>query len=77
MNVRRHSVLSTECVTCEIASGAPSADDVSKLLASASKSIKRTSSDVSALTRHKAVLDDQQRAAFRRLRDLLNDLVGD
>ncbi|UEM25377.1 ParB/RepB/Spo0J family partition protein (plasmid) [Skermanella mucosa] len=59
------------------AAGAPSADDVSKLLASASKSIKRTSSDVSALTRHKAVLDDQQRAAFRRLRDLLNDLVGD
>lgn len=55
----------------------PVAEDVSKLLASVNRSIKRTSSDVSALKRHKPVLDDEQRAAFRRLRDLLNDLVGD
>lgn len=59
------------------AADAPVDDGVSKLLANVNRSVKRTSSDVSALKPHKDVLDDGQRAALRRLRDLLNELVGD
>jgi ParB family chromosome partitioning protein len=51
--------------------------DLSKLLASARKNIQRTSIDVAELKQRKATLDDQQRAAFRALRDQLNELIGD
>jgi ParB family chromosome partitioning protein len=51
--------------------------DLSKLIASAQKNIKRTSTDIAALKQRKAKLDDQQRAAFRTLRDQLNELIGD
>jgi ParB family chromosome partitioning protein len=51
--------------------------DLSKLIASAQKNIKRTSTDIAALKQRKAKLDDQQRAAFRALRDQLNELIGD
>jgi ParB family chromosome partitioning protein len=51
--------------------------DLPKLIASAQKSIKRTSIDIAALKQRKAKLDDRQRAAFRALRDQLNELIGD
>jgi len=51
--------------------------EISTLFTSAQKNIKRISIDVAALKRYQADLDDQQRAAFRRLRDQLNELVGD
>ena len=51
--------------------------DLPKLIASAQKNIKRTSIDIAALKQRKAKLDDQQRAAFRALRDQLNELIGD
>ena len=51
--------------------------DLSKLIASVQKNIKRTSTDITALKQRKAKLDDQQRAAFRDLWDQLNELIGD
>jgi len=51
--------------------------EISSLLTSAKKNIKRISVDVAALKRYQSDLDDQQRAAFRKLRDMLNELVGD
>jgi ParB family chromosome partitioning protein len=51
--------------------------DLPKLIASAQKNIKRTSIDIAALKQSKAKLDDRQRAAFRALRDQLNELIGD
>jgi ParB family chromosome partitioning protein len=55
----------------------PHSIDLPKLIASAQKNIKRTSIDISALKQRNAMLDDQQRAAFRELRDQLNELIGD
>jgi ParB family chromosome partitioning protein len=52
-------------------------EEVSKLIASARRSVKRTSIDIAALRKHDSKLDDQQRAEFRKLRDLLNTLIGD
>ena len=41
--------------------------DLPKLIASAQKNVKRTSTDIAALKQHKSKLDDQQRATFRAL----------
>ncbi|EWY40838.1 hypothetical protein N825_33450 [Skermanella stibiiresistens SB22] len=59
------------------ADGSRVVEEVSKLIASARRSVKRTSIDIAALKKHGSKLDDQQRAEFRKLRDLLNTLIGD
>jgi ParB family transcriptional regulator, chromosome partitioning protein len=64
----------TQSRPAEVASNAA---DFSKLLASVQKNIKRTSIDVATLKRHDTKLDDQQRATFRKLRDLLSELISD
>ena len=59
------------------AAGTSRPADLSKLIASTQKNVKRTSIDIAALKQHKSKLDDQQRATFRALRDQLNELIGD
>jgi ParB family chromosome partitioning protein len=56
---------------------ASTTDVLNKLLANAEKNIKRASSDIAVLKQRKAKLTDQQREAFRALRDQLNELIGD
>jgi ParB family transcriptional regulator, chromosome partitioning protein len=51
--------------------------EVSNLIASAFKDIRRVSINIAALKPHRATLDDRQLAEFRRLKDLLADLLGE